>query len=473
MTPARTTRLLPAIGLGLTLILPAIHTTHAQNTASGSGAGTGTGTSAGSAGSTGTGTESGSGLGTTSARGGQRVGSPGLEPLPPRSASPRPNLLEQPRVLDRDRLGAATNLFGGQGDDPRLVREALAISEPGERSLALVRIARTSIFLGRPDLGHIAAFRAADDAEREPQDTIRDQRLLSVVQVALSLAEEHMREVSIIQSNAEGGDQLPAPINTDRKSNLERGRQEWDLAFRTSFRIKNRSARTESLYRVVESESLGSSSLVREPFRIVGGRPDPGKLPPMTRSFSDELLRSAIGHALLIERAVWRDRGLVTIASNASSSGQFNRALEAVRSIPQPEVRTDGFLRVAENQAIFGRRDDATATYAEAARSISEVPNADPRETLVGVLIDSLISFGRFDDARASTVLYANPSNPPIALSAVAESQGRRNLADSARRWIAAEPSPELRSLLYRKLNDGVLYAVEQRRASELSRPAP
>ena len=34
--------------------------------------------------------------------------------------------------------------------------------------------ATTSIFLGRPDLGHIAIFRAAEDAEREPADTVRD-----------------------------------------------------------------------------------------------------------------------------------------------------------------------------------------------------------------------------------------------------------------------------------------------------------
>ena len=163
----------------------------------------------------------------------------------------------------------------------------------------------------------------------------------------------------------------------------------------------------------------------------------------------------------------------MTIASNAATSGQFARALEAVRAVPQPEVRTDGFLKIAENQVYFGHPDDATSTYAEAARSIAEVPNADPRETLVGVLIDSLISFGRFDDARASTVLYSNPANPAIALAAVAESQGRRRLSESARKWIAAEPSADLRSFLYRKLNDGVLYEVEQRRSSELSRSGP
>jgi hypothetical protein len=466
MNLLRTHRTLPALGLGLTLLFFATPSTFAQGPASGSGAGTGTGASAGSAGSTGTGTESGAGLGTTSGRAVRQGGGFDMEALPGRPGSPRIDPMLIPRIVQP---GSAEGLFGK--DEPPLVREALAISDPGERSLAMVRIARTSIFLGRPDLGHIAIFQAAKDSVLEPNDTLRDQRLVNVIQSALYLAEEHMREVALIQSGAEGGPVLPAPINTDRKSNLERGRQEWEMAYELSFAIKNRSARSETLYRVVESESLGSSSLVREPFRLAGGRPDPLKLPAITRDFSEGLLVSAIRHAQTIQRPIWRDRALVTIGTNAGASGQFARALDAARAIPQPEVRTDAMLKIAEDQVIFGRQNDATATYAEAAKAISEVPNTDPRETLVGVLIDSLIAFGRFDDARASTALYSNPANPPIALAAVAESQGRRNLADSARKWIEAETSPELRSLLYRKLNDGVLASIEQRRSAELSRP--
>ncbi len=457
-----TRRTLPALGLGLTILLSSTPLTVAQGPASGSGTGTGTGRSAGSAGSTGTGTESGAGLGTTS---GTARSVPGVDPLPGRGG-PRPEPLLVPRVVIP---GTVEGVFGK--DEPPLVREAMAISDPGERSLALVRIARTSIFLSRPDLGHFAIFQAAKDSTLEPIATLRDQRLVNVILAALNLAEEHMREVAIFQSIPEGGPVLSAPINTDRKSNLERGRQEWQLAYELSFEVKNRSARTETLYRVVESESLGSSSLVREPFRMTGGRPDPAKLPPITREFSDELLATAIRHALTIERPIWRDRALVAIGSNAASSAQFTRAIESARAIPQPEIRADALLKIAENQVIFGRQNDATRSYAEVASAISEVPNTDPRETLVGVLIDSLIAFGRFEDARASTVLYSNPANPPIALSAVAESQGRRNLAISARKWIDAEPSPDLRSLLYRKLNDGLLAAIEQRRSAELSRP--
>jgi hypothetical protein len=475
MTNLRPTRLIPALGLGLTLIMAGTATIQAQQPAapaSGSRVGTGTGREAGAAGAAGTGTESGFGLGTTSGIA-LPAGRPITPLLPRQSIGPRPDPLSRPRVVDPAEV---QNLFGKE--EVPLVREASRITDPGERSLAMVRIARTSIFLGRPDLGHIAIIQAATDSLLEANDALRDQRLVYVIQAALQLAEEHMREIALIQGNAEPNKDepnsirnLPPAVNVDRKSNLERGRQEWDLAFRLAFAIKNRSSRTETLYRVVESESLGSSALVREPSRLSNRRPDPGRLTPDMRDFSDALLGTAIEHAQQIERPVWRDRGLVAIASNAATSGQFVRALEAARAIPQPEVRTDSLLKIAENQVLYGRPDYATETYAEAARTIAMVPKDDPRETLVGVFIDSLIAFGRFDDAREASKLYSNPANPPIALAAVAESQGRRNLADSARKWIAAESDPNLRSLLMRKLNDGVLAAIEQRRSTELTQP--
>ncbi len=477
MTTTRHRRLIPALGLGLDLFLGSPTSSPAQTPASGSGAGTGTGMSAGGAGSTGTGTESGAGLGSTSGRayrpglnlpgqsGPERFGGPQGPLIGP--SGPRLSPMETPRVVVP---GEVQRLIGKGRDE--LMHDAMSIHDPGERSLALVRVARTSIFLGQPDFGHQAVFQAAEDAQRVPDSTMRDQRIVNVVEAAMALAEEHMRDIRVFESTAPDSPGLPAPIQptTDRRSNLEQGRQEWDLAFRLSFAIYNPSARTETLYRVVESESLGSMSLVREPFRLLGTRPDPSRLPAQIRNYSDALLGTAIEHATRIDRPVWRDRSLVAIATNAAISGQFERAEQAARTIPQPEVRTDAFLKIAENDVIFGRPEDATRNYQDAAKSISEVPQADPRETLVGVLIDSLIAFGRFDDARAATVLYANPANPPIALSAVAESQGRRNLARSAQEWIAREPSAEMRSLLYRKLNDGMLAAFEQKRSAEVSR---
>jgi hypothetical protein len=83
---------------------------------------------------------------------------------------------------------------------------------------------------------------------------------------------------------------------------------------------------------------------------------------------------------------------------------------------------------------------------------------------LTGVLIDSLISTGRFDDARATIELYPDSIHKDKALGAVAESQGRRGLAKEAIAWIDQDAPVELRSYLRRRVADGLLAALEQNR---------
>jgi hypothetical protein len=77
------------------------------------------------------------------------------------------------------------------------------------------------------------------------------------------------------------------------------------------------------------------------------------------------------------------------------------------------------------------------------------------------VLIDSLISVGRFDDARASVSLYPDAARKLAALGAIGESQGRRGLADQARAWIVREVNPEYRPQLLRRVVDGVLNSID------------
>jgi hypothetical protein len=93
---------------------------------------------------------------------------------------------------------------------------------------------------------------------------------------------------------------------------------------------------------------------------------------------------------------------------------------------------------------------------------------------MTGFLIDSLIAAGRFDDARACIVIYPEESSRFVALGAVAQAQGRRGLAESARRWIATEAPEAYRPALYRRVVTGVLEAVETERSKEfLGEPAP
>jgi hypothetical protein len=170
-----------------------------------------------------------------------------------------------------------------------------------------------------------------------------------------------------------------------------------------------------------------------------------------------------------IERPVWRDRGLVAITQAAATSRQFSRGLSIARMIPQPEVRTDALLKIAEAQARHDDPNGATSTYREAALAVASIPLDDPRAVLAGVLIDNLISVGRFEDARKSIVLYPDMSRRLIALGAIAESQGQRGGGDAARAWIAREVSPQYRPELYRRVISGILKTIEQNRSHELS----
>jgi hypothetical protein len=252
---------------------------------------------------------------------------------------------------------------------------------------------------------------------------------------------------------------------------------------------------------------------------------------------ADQILRDAAAVVPWVERPVWRDRSLVAIASAASSSRQFARGIEVARMIPQPEVRTDALVRLAEGQARFADREariaeedereaasaderarkltedaerelrteakkealaerdrwlaerdrrradrparlenaraiskSATGTFHEAAVAVASIPLADPRAVLAGVLIDNLISVGRFDDARATVVLYPDTARRIIALGAVAESQGKRGAAESAREWINRDVPAEYRAELLRRVNNGILSAIEQNRSRDLNR---
>jgi hypothetical protein len=104
----------------------------------------------------------------------------------------------------------------------------------------------------------------------------------------------------------------------------------------------------------------------------------------------------------------------------------------------------------------------ATLAYEEAARSVAAIELTDPRSLAAHRLIESLVAVGRFDDARAATSLLSNPNRRLFVLGEIAESQGRRGLSDSARRWIEAEVPPEHRAALLRRVSQGVLTTVDQ-----------
>ena len=108
--------------------------------------------------------------------------------------------------------------------------------------------------------------------------------------------------------------------------------------------------------------------------------------------------------------------------------------------------------------------EGATKSFSLAAKSVASIPLDDPRAILAGVLIDSLVSVGRFEDAIASVGLYPTEPKKWIALGAIAESQGRRGDARSALAWINRDIPAAQRSFLYRRVSNGVVTAIEQNR---------
>lgn len=364
---------------------------------------------------------------------------------------------------------------------PKELDFARSISDPGDRCLTLQRVANVAIFSNQLDLAHRALSEAASAATQVTDPVVHDLRLIALVTALNNLSEAHLREgktdlsISELQDvpNANDTAPLPKPPSIDRPTLIRRADHEWRRAAYLAGRIGNPTYRSEMLFRVVDSQSFGSQTIINEFPRGDSSRHGTAEAQPpdSLAKPADSLLVGASRIAQQIERPVWRDRALVTIATAAAQSKQFARGLQVARLIPQPEVRTDALVKIAESQARPAGNDPtgATATYQEAARAVASIPLDDPRAVLAGVLIDNLISVGRFEDARRMIVLYPDTSRRLIALGAIAESQGFRGASESAVQWILREVPEQHRPFLYRRLRFGMLAAIEQNRSRDLS----
>jgi hypothetical protein len=472
--------------LALGLAMGGSPTAWAQRISSGSGAGTGTGQEAGTGmGTTGTGTEAGFGLGTTGT--GLESSASSAGPLRSRGYGPVPRGMIDPGAREGNSLptdimppsdglggvsGYGSEMSGRDLDDLyySMLAHSRSIEEPGQRALAFERIARSAIFTSRFDHAHVALIEAREASLAEPATMVRDQRIMATITALLSLAEAQVREGMTEDLFDDETRRTPGLPLLDRLSWLGDAEGEWERAAELATRLTNIDFRTQTLYRVVESQAGGSQTIANQLLRASLANSNLVSQMDALGDVADRDLVLAAAHARLIERPVWRDRALVIVAVNAAASNQFKRGLEIARTVPQPEVRADGLLHLAEAQARHNFNRDATSSYREVAETVAAIPQQDPRTILTGVLIDSLVSVGRFDDARACVVNYPDYSNRIVALGAIAESQGSRGLAGSARAWIAREAPPEYRPYLYRHVNDGVLAAVDRNRSNELTR---
>jgi hypothetical protein len=353
---------------------------------------------------------------------------------------------------------------------PNLLREARKIPDPAERSLTLTRLANAAIFSAELNEAHHALTEAGNAALLVEDRLVHDQRLISAIVALLTLAEADLREGKGDTLIPEIAEALPPTTKIDRNALIRRADLEWQRAFYLAVRIHNITFRNEYIFRVVDAESFGTQTISKD-YPTTGSRTGFNEPKEPYHEIAEKLIRRAADEAQECDRPVWRDRALVETAVNAAGGRLYTVALEVARRIPQPEVRTDALVRIAEIQATKSDHPEAaTATYQEAARAVASIPLDDPRAVLAGVLIDNLISVGRFEDARRSVILYPDTARRMTALGAVAYSQGRRNGSSEARKWIAKEVPEEHRGILYRRVTEGIIDAIEQNRSRALDR---
>jgi hypothetical protein len=460
---------------------------------------------------------------------------------------------------------------GPSGVTPDLLASARRIADPAERSLALRQIANGAILGNQFFLAHHTLEEATAAASDVTVPLVRDQRLIGLVTSIDLLASELVRMAPggapamapepELERKAQAAGLDPSQRQGEPTVLIRLARLEWRRGVYLAALIGNPTYRNEMLYRVAESEALGSASIANRTVpegESLGNRPGmlrapvlgpapytprtpvppragpdrgapgaagvpPAPLPPAPAASSppegrrppdaevydklaDEILLDAWDAAKKIDRLIWKYRGMVRIALSASDSRQYTRAVELARTIENAESRAEALILLAEAQcraaarrlrlaeedrrtaaapgagdqeaptayqatvqAVAEMNAAATATYQAAAEAVAAIPQDGLRGVIAGILVDSLIAVGRFDDARACTVLHPDPAEQFRQLSAIAESQGKRGDEEAARRWIATEAPEGYRSALFRRLTAGVLWAVEQNRQRDVT----
>jgi hypothetical protein len=386
-----------------------------------------------------------------------------------------------------------------------LLKNARMIATPEERSLALQRIAAGAIAGRQLFLAHQLLEEAITATSEVSVPLVRDQRLMKIVETMTQLTDATLLQGRHIlnESGNLDGDGKPAalPKGADDPAVLIRtSRLEWRRAVYLAELISNPTYRNEMLFKVAESMASGSASVANEYLKT--GTPNPAStLPPpaaavppkaadaraaadadarrenaarkMTadndtyRKTADTILIESFEVAKRIDRLIWKYRAMVRIALLAADSEQYSRGFELARGIQNGESRAEAMLLLAEAQTRDDQNAGATAAYEEAAKAVATVQQDGLRGVLAGFVVDSLIAGGRFQDARKCIVLYPGQAQRLVALGAIAESQGKRGSAESARRWIAAEVPEQFRPTLYRRVTTGALAAIEQNRSKD------
>lgn len=365
---------------------------------------------------------------------------------------------------------SSTGEIGGLRITPEMIETAKLISEPGERGRILLQIARGAILNNQLRLAHRAIEDAATAAGDERNDLIHDQLVISIVTTAGLLSDGLLRESKpqIRLFPDEAADEK-APTRMTGDLAIRVARLEWRRAAHMAAQIRNPTYRSEYIARAVENMAVGSAVVALE-YAVPPSERGPKVSDEQRTAYADQaddILEEGAEIAQRIERPIWKNRAMERLAASAGESGQYARATDLADRIRNAEARARALVLVAEFQARKGRNDNATRSYNLAAEAVASVQQRGLRGVLAGILVDSLISSGRFEDARASLVLYPSDAERFVAMGALAESLGLRRMADDARAWIDRDVPVQYRSTLYRRLNNGLLRSITEARVRE------
>lgn len=371
---------------------------------------------------------------------------------------------------------------GGEGDGrlpsrvtPEMLQSAAAISSTYDRARAMLDLGREAILGSQLVLAHRALEQAGTAALAEQDQLRHDQMIIELIVRTAAFTDAIFIEGRNRATLLEDPDAPPQPLPRTRltpEMAVRLVRLEWQRAAVLARQINNPTFRSEYLERVAENISHDSLRIIEyvhpgSTTELEGEVAAPKLTGEQVKSLeqsADGFLVDASRVADEIERPIWKSFALERIAVNAGQSQQFARAFQVAGTIQNAERRAQTMILLAEEQVMFKREDQATQSYSAAAEAVACIDQAGLRGVVNGFLVDSLISHGRFEDARACLSLYPTESQQLVGLGAIAEGQGARGDAKAAREWIDREAPAYYRDALYRRVNNGMMSAINKNR---------
>ncbi len=344
----------------------------------------------------------------------------------------------------------------------QLLSEARSIGNPADRALAFDRTARSKMLYDQWDEAQTAIREGGQAALQIGDETMRGLRLTGLIRSSIDLSDELVSEAVSDISDTGLGEGRPARNVEGRIQLIDRARAAVTEAAQLARAIP--SANTQSHMLALLASSIASSS--QRVARYVPDADLDSDVPSSDARFvgaADQMLVDAETVAWQAPLPIFRDQYLVKVVAAAAGADMYDRAALIARRIPMQESRADAQIRLAETIARSGEQNAglATSIYQEAVSSVVSIPLDDPRLTLGTVLLDSLVSVGRFDDALATATLVRKPQLRAQALGLIARAMGARGLTNKAVAWIDREPSGELRDYLRREMSLGQVQYLE------------